>query len=167
MSSWVIDMLKISVLCIGRLKERYFEGASAEYIKRLSGYCKIEVTELEEGFLPANPTPAQVDQALYKEGDMLISKVIKDAYTIAACIEGTEMSSTELSAFLLSLTEKGISRLCFFIGGSHGLHANIKAHARYMFSMSKMTFPHQLARIMLLEQLYRAFKIAEGGKYHK
>lgn len=141
-------MLRVSVICQGRLKEPYYIAACAEYLKRLSGYCKAEVTELAE------------------DGD-IASRIPKGAYVIALCIEGEKLSSPDLARKLEKLTSGGVSRLCFLIGGSDGLSDAVKAAADYRLSMSDMTFPHHLARVMLLEQLYRAFTITAGAKYHK
>ena len=150
-------MLNIRVICVGKLKEKFYIDAANEYIKRLSGYCKLEVIEL----------PEDRQQLLEKERDAIISKIPNGAVTTALCIEGKEMDSQALSDMISDFAVKGMSKLCFIIGGSVGLHEKLKQEAKVKLSMSKMTFPHNLARVMLLEQLYRAFKIAEGGKYHK
>ena len=141
-------MLRVSVICQGRLKEPYYIAACAEYLKRLGAYCKAEVTELAE------------------DGDVA-ARIPKGAYVIALCIEGEKLSSPALAKKLEKLASGGESRLCFLIGGSDGLPEAIKASADYKLSMSDMTFPHHLARVMLLEQLYRAFTITAGAKYHK
>lgn len=141
-------MLRVTVICQGRLKEKYYLGACEEYIKRLSGYCQPEVIELpEEG----DPTP----------------KIPKGAYVIAMCIEGKKTDSPGLAAKLEQVTLEGKSRVCFLIGGSEGLSESVKKAADWRLSMSDMTFPHHLARVMLLEQIYRAFTITAGAKYHK
>ena len=141
-------MLRVSVICQGRLKEPYYIAACAEYLKRLGAYCKAEVTELPE------------------DGDVA-ARIPKGAYVIALCIEGEKLSSPALAKKLEKLASGGESRLCFLIGGSDGLPEAVKAAADYRLSMSDMTFPHHLARVMLLEQLYRAFTITAGAKYHK
>ena len=141
-------MLRVSVICQGRLKEPYYIAACAEYLKRLGAYCKAEVTELAE------------------DGDVA-ARIPKGAYVIALCIEGEKLSSPALAKKLEKLAGQGESRLCFLIGGSDGLPEDVKASADYRLSMSDMTFPHHLARVMLLEQLYRAFTITAGAKYHK
>lgn len=141
-------MLRVSVLCLGRLKEPYYADACREYCKRLGAYCKIEVTELPE------------------DGD-IAGRVPRGAYVIALCIEGRKLSSEALAARLEELAGRGVSRVCFLIGGSEGLPEAVKAKADFSLSMSDMTFPHHLARVMLLEQLYRAFSINAGAKYHK
>lgn len=141
-------MLRVTVICQGRLKEKYYLGACEEYRKRLSGYCQPEVIELpEEG----DPAP----------------KIPKGAYVIAMCIEGQKTDSPGLAAKLEQITLEGKSRVCFLIGGSEGLSEAVKKSAHWRLSMSDMTFPHHLARVMLLEQIYRAFTILAGAKYHK
>ena len=141
-------MLRVNMLCQGRLKEPYYIAACGEYLKRLSAYCKTEVTELAE------------------DGDVA-ARIPKGAYVIALCIEGEKLSSPGLAQKLEKLAGQGVSRICFLIGGSEGLPESVKAAADYRLSMSDMTFPHHLARVMLLEQLYRAFTITAGTKYHK
>ena len=141
-------MLRVTVICQGRLKEKYYLGACEEYMKRLSGYCQPEVIELPED---GDPTP----------------KIPKGAYVIAMCIEGKKTDSPGLAAKLEQITLEGKSRVCFLIGGSEGLSESVKQAADWRLSMSDMTFPHHLARVMLLEQIYRAFTITAGAKYHK
>ncbi|MCL2391291.1 MAG: 23S rRNA (pseudouridine(1915)-N(3))-methyltransferase RlmH [Oscillospiraceae bacterium] len=150
-------MLNIKIICVGKLKEKFYIDAANEYIKRLSGYCKLEVMELPEDY----------QQSLIKEKVQIESKIPDGAMTVALCIEGREFDSKELSALLQDSAVKGISKICFIIGGSVGLHDDLKRNANIRFSMSKLTFPHNLARVMLLEQLYRALNISGGGKYHK
>ena len=141
-------MLRVTVLCQGRLKEPYYIAACQEYLKRLGAYCRAEVTELaEDGDVPG--------------------RIPKGAYVIALCIEGDKLASPALAEKLAGLAGRGVSRVCFLIGGSEGLPAEAKARADMRLSMSDMTFPHHLARVMLLEQLYRAFSINAGTKYHK
>ena len=141
-------MLRVTVLCLGRLKEKYYIDACREYIKRLSAWCQPEVIELPEN------------------GD-IVSKIPKGAYVIALCVEGDKTDSPGLAERLSRITLEGGSRVCFLIGGSEGLPPEAKALARWRLSMSDMTFPHHLARVMLLEQIYRAFTINAGTKYHK
>ena len=174
-------MLNIKILCVGKLKEQFYADAASEYIKRLSGYCKLEVLELVECRLPTGSSfldPESVDkaasgqnalikQALAKESITIINKIPTSAVIIPLCVEGREMDSYGLSEFLSNCALRCASRLCFIIGGSFGIHEDVKNRADLKLSMSKMTFPHNLARVMLLEQLYRAFKISDGGKYHK
>jgi len=157
----------IKIICVGKLKEKFFTDAANEYIKRLAGYCKLEVAEIPEHRLPDSPAPAQIATALEKEGTAIAVKIPAGSRTVALCVEGRELDSAGLSEFLTECAGRGFSKLCFIIGGSFGLHETVKNGAEERLSMSRMTFPHNLARVMLLEQLYRAFKIAEGGKYHK
>ena len=141
--------------------------AAAEYAKRLSRFCKLEITELPEERLPESPSPAQIEVALSKEADAIRGKLPPSALIIAMCVEGKQRSSEELARLMTDSASRGESHLVFLIGGSFGLHPSVKALARVKLSMSPMTFPHHLARVMLLEQLYRAFKINEGSHYHK
>ena len=159
-------MLNVKILCVGKLKEKFYTAAAAEYAKRLSAYCKLEIEELPEARRSADPAPAETAAALKKEGDALLSRIPKGAYLVPLCIEGTALDSPGFAALLEKAAAAG-GRLCFVIGGSDGLDARVKAAGAARISMSKMTFPHHLARIMLLEQIYRGFKIAGGGKYHK
>lgn len=160
-------MLQIRLICVGKLRERFYVDASKEYLNRLSGYCKIDVEEIAEARLTERPSGAEIDAALKTEADAISGKLIKSAAVIALCVEGIQTDSAGLSDRLARYATDGYSRLCFVIGGSHGLHPSVKEKAGFCLSMSPMTFPHHLARIMLLEQLYRCFKIQEGGKYHK
>lgn len=159
-------MLNIKIICIGKLKEKFYIDGAKEYIKRLGAYAKLEVEELPEVRRPAAPTAGDTERALCKEAELIEEKLPKSAYLVAMCIEGKQVDSAGVSQILETAAQRG-GRLCFVIGGSDGLHPRIKKRAELMLSMSKMTFPHHLARIMLLEQLYRGFKILEGGKYHK
>lgn len=160
-------MLNIKIICVGKLKEKFYTAAAAEYMKRLSTLCRLEVEELPESRLSAQPSQAEVEAALKKEGESIALRIPAGALTVALCVEGKQLSSVRFSQFLEACALKGRSKLCFLIGGSEGLSEEVKEKAEVRMSMSEMTFPHHLARIMLLEQLYRAFKIAEGGKYHK
>ena len=160
-------MLSITLICVGRLKESYYADAANEYLKRLSGHCKARIVEIPECRLPESPSGAQVETALDKERISIQDSIPDGAATVALCIEGQELDSPGLSEYLSECALRGASRLCFIIGGSYGLHTDLKASADTRLSMSKMTFPHNLARVMLLEQLYRAFMISAGGKYHK
>ena len=160
-------MLNIKIICVGKLKEKHSADAAAEYIRRLGPLCRLEVEELPESRLPSSPGEAETAAALKKEADSIILRIPSGAVVIAMCIEGTQMDSARFSGFLDMCAVSGKSRLCFIIGGSYGLDGEIKKRADMKLSMSKMTFPHHLARVMLLEQLYRAFKISEGSKYQK
>lgn len=160
-------MLRVKVICIGRLKEPYLRDACAEYQKRLSSFCCLEVEELVPARVPDAASGAQIAAALAQEGERILARIPSGAYVYAMCIEGKQRESARFSAELAELTVGGVSSVCFLIGGSWGLAEAVKARAQARLSMSQMTFPHQLARVMLLEQLYRAFEIGSGGKYHK
>ncbi len=160
-------MAGITVICVGKLKEKFYQEAAAEYAKRLGGYCKLRVVELAEQKLPKNPSPAEIQNALEKEGEAIRAKIPPGARVTALCVEGRMRSSEELARMISGWEQGPCKNLVFVIGGSYGLHACVKAEAWDMLSMSPMTFPHHLARVMLLEQIYRAFKIQEGSDYHK
>lgn len=160
-------MLSVHILCVGKLKEKFYLDGAAEYVKRLNAYCKLTMTELAEERLPANPTQGQIDGALEKEAAAIRAKLPSGASLVALCVEGRMRSSEELAQMLAAWGHNSAKHLVFLIGGSYGLHPSIKAEAWMKLSMSPMTFPHHLARVMLLEQVYRAFKINEGSSYHK
>lgn len=160
-------MVTISLLCVGKLKERYWRDACEEYEKRLGAFCKFRLVEVAEERLPDNPSPAQIASTIEAEGKRLLAQVTKDTLVIALCIEGKEMDSPSLSEYIEQATVGGASHIALVIGGSYGLSDEVKNRARLRFSMSPLTFPHQLARVMLLEQLYRAFQISKNTKYHK
>ena len=151
-------MFAVKVICVGILKEAFYQQACAEYEKRLKGFCRLEVVELPEDTRPGN---------LVREAEKIRQAIPQGSYTVALCIEGTTMSSEKLSAKITGLKNSGVSRLCFVLGSSEGMDESIKRQADLRLSMSPMTFPHHLARVMLLEQLYRAFAIEAGTKYHK
>jgi len=150
-------MQSIKIISVGKLKEKFYDQAAKEYIKRLSGSCKLEIIEV----------PEDKGDSLAKEGAAIETRIPAGALVVALCIEGREQGSKEFSDLIRDCAINGTSKVCFIIGGSNGLHDDIKNRADIRLSMSKMTFPHNLARVMLLEQLYRAFNIAQGGKYHK
>ncbi len=160
-------MINVNLIVLGKLKEKYMKDFSAEYEKRLSSYCKLTVTELEPVKLSDNPSQTEIDNALAKETQMINSKIPKNSYVFSMCIEGKQMSSEELSARIEDIALCGKSNITFIIGSSFGLSDEIKRMSDFKFSMSKMTFPHKLARIMLTEQIYRAFSISNNAKYHK
>ena len=160
-------MQRVTVLCVGKLKEKFYIDAAAEYVKRLQRHCKLELTELPEQRLPDDPSPAEIQKALRAEGDAIREKLPKGGAVIALCIEGKPCSSQELSRRMADLAVQGKTQLTFLIGGSVGLDEELKRRADWRLSMSPMTFPHHMARIMLLEQIYRAYQIADGTKYHK
>lgn len=161
--------MNVQLICVGKLKEKFYADAVAEYQKRLSPFCKLTVTELAEEKLPPDPSPALIDAALAKEAAAIRAKLAPGTYVIAMCIEGRMRSSQELAAKLRDGVwgDGSAKRLAFVIGGSYGLDEQLKREANDRLSMSPMTFPHHLARVMLLEQLYRAFQINGGSKYHK
>ena len=160
-------MQRVTVLCVGKLKEKFYIDAAAEYVKRLQRHCKLELIELLEQRLPDDPSPAEIQKALRAEGDAIREKLPKGGAVIALCIEGKPCSSQELSRRMANFGVQGKAQLTFLIGGSVGLDEDLKRRADWRLSMSPMTFPHHMARIMLLEQIYRAYQIADGTKYHK
>ena len=160
-------MININFIVLGKLKEKYMKEFAAEYEKRLSGYCKLIVTELEPVKLSDNPSEQEIKNALNKETQMIKAKIHKNSFVFSMCIEGKQMSSEELSKKLEDIALTGKNNITFIIGSSFGLSDEIKQMSDYKFSMSKMTFPHKLARIMLTEQVYRALSISNNGKYHK
>ena len=160
-------MMNVQLIVLGKLKEKYMKDFSSEYEKRLSAYCKLTVTELEPVKLSDNPSQSEIDNALNKETQMIMAKIPKNSYVFSMCIEGKQMSSEELSQKLDDIALSGKSSVVFIIGSSFGLSDEIKRMSDFKFSMSKMTFTHKLARIMLTEQIYRGFSISNNGKYHK
>ena len=159
--------MNIKIICVGKLKEKFYLDATAEYAKRLGRYCKLDILELPESRLPEEPSPAQIQQALDAEAAAITAKLPKGGALVALCIEGTPCSSEEMSRKMQQLAVSGKTQLTFLIGGSVGLSESLKRRADWKLSMSPMTFPHHLARVMLLEQIYRAFQIRQGTKYHK
>lgn len=157
-------MIGIDLICVGKLKEKFFAEAVKEYEKRLSAYCKLNITEISENVVSSQ---SEIAAALSKEGEKILAKIPNSVYVVAMCIEGENLSSEALSKKMSELKVGGNSKLVFLIGGSNGLSDEVKARANLRLSMSKMTFPHHLARVMVLEQIYRAFKIEEGSGYHK
>ena len=160
-------MLSIYLVCVGRLKERFYQDACAEYLKRLSPYCKLTLLELPEERLPQSPSQGQIDAALEKEGQAIRSKLPPNTSLVCLCVEGRLRSSEELASLVQTWEHNSAKHLAFVIGGSFGLAESLKREAWLKLSMSPMTFPHHLARVMVLEQIYRAFKINEGSSYHK
>ena len=160
-------MLSVHLICVGKLKEKFYIEACGEYVKRLSAYCKLHITELPEERLPQAPSRAQIDDALEREAAAIRAKLPPSASLVALCVEGKLRSSEELARLMDDWSQNSAKHLVFLIGGSYGLHPSIKAEAWVKLSMSPMTFPHHLARVMLLEQIYRGFKIIEGSSYHK
>lgn len=160
-------MLKIKFITVGSLAERHWREACEEYKKRLSQSFKIEDCELKETKIAKNPTDGDIARVLDDEADRILAQIPSRAYVIALCIEGKQISSEELAALIDTKATEGYSDICFIIGSSHGLSDRVKAAANHRLSMSKLTFPHQLARVMLFEAVYRAGEINKGTKYHK
>ncbi len=160
-------MQKITLLCVGRLKEKFYLDACAEYQKRLTRHCKFELIELPEQRLSDAPSDAEIAAALSREADAIEEKLPKGGAIIALCVEGKPTSSEQLSDTLSRYGAQGASQVTFLIGGSFGLSERVKQRADLRLSMSPMTFPHHLARVMLLEQIYRAYQIQSGTRYHK
>lgn len=160
-------MLNVNIICVGKLKEKYLTEAVKEYSKRLSAFCKLNITELDETKLPDKAGEGEIAGVLKSESEKILSKIGKDAFVIAMCIEGKMYSSEELSKLFDKVTVEGKSRIDIVIGSSFGLSDEVKRRADLRLSVSPMTFPHQLFRVMILEQVYRAFQISTGGKYHK
>lgn len=160
-------MLNVTLICPGKLKESYLREAVDEYVKRLGAYCKLNIITLTPERLDDSPSELLIKAALEKEAAAILSKIPQNAFVIALCVEGKMLSSEELSEKLSGVPLSGKSDVYFIIGSSYGLSPGIKERADLRLSFSKMTFPHQLMRVMLLEQLYRAFQISAGGKYHK
>lgn len=161
-------MMNVNLIVVGKLKESYFREACAEYSKRLKAFCRLSVTELAENRLPDDPSEKEIMAALSAEGKAMKNFLSgKDCFNIALCIEGTKLSSEKLAEKIGDISVSGKSTLNFIIGSSFGIGDEIKKMCGLRLSMSEMTFPHMLARVMLLEQIYRAFQILNGGKYHK
>ena len=160
-------MLAVKFICVGRMREKFYIDAFSEYTKRLQSLCKFEIVEPAEQRLSENPSDKGVKAALDKEAQDIMKAIPNDAYVVAMCVEGKQMPSEGMGELIAARENSGKPRLCFVIGGSFGLADSVKARADMKLSMSKMTFPHHLARVMLIEQLYRGFKINEGSRYHK
>lgn len=160
-------MLNVMILAVGKIKEKFLSDAIDEYSKRLGRYCRLEIIRVKDDPTPDNPTDKERDIVLKREGERLIEKIPKGAYIIPLCIEGKQKSSEEFAKIMSDIPSGGKSEVAFIIGGSMGLWDRIKDMADIKLSFSKMTFPHQLMCVILLEQLYRAFNISGGGKYHK
>ncbi len=159
--------MNINILCIGKLKEKYWQEAVREYSKRLGKYCKLTITELKESLLPANASPLDEENVKISEGENILSKIRPSDYVITLEIQGKSLSSPELASKIESLSVSGKSNIVFVIGGSLGLSDNVSSRADFKLSFSSMTFPHQMMRIILLEQVYRSFKIIRNETYHK
>ena len=159
-------MIKITLITLGKLKEKYLRDAVDEYAKRLSRYCKLDVVELTPINLSEKPSQGEIDAALLKEAEMVEKRIPEGSVVTALCVEGKANTSEQFAELIDKNTNSG-KNMCFIIGSSYGLSDSIKQMANLKLSLSEMTFPHQLFRVMLLEQIYRAFKINEGSTYHK
>lgn len=160
-------MLGVHLICVGKLKERYLTEAAQEYTKRLQSFCKLQIIEIPECRAGDNPSQAQIAKVMETEGAAMIQKIPQGAFVVPMCIEGQLLSSEKLAGTLQNAAVGGKSQVAFLIGGSFGLSDEVKGRGDLRLSMSPMTFPHQLARIMVLEQIYRAFSISAHTKYHK
>lgn len=160
-------MFDITLIAMGKLKEKFYISAAEEYGKRLRCYCRFTLLELPEVRLPEDPSPAEIAAGLEKEADMILQKIPKGAWFCVLTPEGKELSSEALAARMQEVKLSGRSSACFLIGSSFGMAPRVKARADFRLSMGPMTFPHHLARIMVLEQLYRCESIQAGSKYHK
>ena len=160
-------MLSVKFICVGRMRERFYIDAFQEYAKRLQSYCKLQLVEPAEIKLGDNPSDKEIAAALDKEAEDILAAIPADSFVVALCVEGKQMPSEAMGKLIAQRENSGKPRLCFIIGGSYGLSPRVKARADMKLSMSEMTFPHHLARVMLIEQLYRGFKINEGSRYHK
>lgn len=160
-------MLNIKLICVGKLRERFYIDAFNEYARRLSAYCKFECVELNETKLGDRPSDKEIENALVRESADIEKAIPKDAYVIAMCVGAKQLKSEELAQKINSIALSGRGKIYFIIGGSFGMAESVKQRADMRLGMSEMTFPHHLARVMLTEQIYRSFKIIEGSRYHK
>lgn len=160
-------MISINIICVGSLKEKYLKDAVEEYKKRLFAFCKFEIIEISEQRLFDKPSQSEINYALEKEAEKIIQKIPKGSAVISMAIEGKQFSSESFATTISDFALRGYSSISFIIGSSFGLSDTIKAKSDLLLSMSKMTFPHQLARVMTCEQIYRAFSILNNTKYHK
>jgi 23S rRNA (pseudouridine1915-N3)-methyltransferase len=160
-------MIKVSVIAVGKLKEKYLKDACNEYLKRLSAFSKVNVIEINEERCSDNPSQTEIEQVKIKEGERIIAKIPKGSFVVPMCIEGVQMSSEEFSKRIEKTSIDGFGEITFIIGGSFGLSDDVKALGKLKLSFGKLTLPHQLMRVVLLEQIYRAFSISSNSKYHK
>lgn len=160
-------MISVTIIAVGKLKEKFYKNACEEYLKRLQSFCKIKVIEIDEANVPEKASQNEILSAINLEGKRILSKIPDRSHIISMCIEGKQLDSIELSEYITKQCLTGTSSIVFILGGSWGLSDDVKKASNYKLSMSKMTFPHQLARVMLCEQIYRAFQITNDGKYHK
>lgn len=160
-------MIKVNIIAVGKLKEKYLRDACDEYLKRLSAFSKTNIIEINEERCSDNPSPTEIEQVKQKEGERIIAKIPKGSYVVPMCIEGMQMSSEDFSKRIESVSVSGFGEITFIIGGSFGLSDEVKALGKLKLSFGKLTLPHQLMRVVLLEQVYRAFSISANTKYHK
>lgn len=159
--------MNIQIIALGRLKEKYLTDAVREYEKRISAFAKFSITELEPERISENPSEAEINAALDSEAEKIFAKIPQNSMLVAMCIEGKQFGSEAFAKKINEAALSGKSNIAFIIGSSHGLSGKVKKAAQLKMSMSEMTFPHQLARVMLSEQIYRAFTIINNRKYHK
>lgn len=159
--------MKIKIICVGKIKEKYLKDGIAEYQKRLSRFTQFEIIELVDEKTPEKASQAENEKIMEKEANRILSKIGNRDYVIALAIEGKQYASEEFSQFVTDITIQGFSDITFIIGGSLGLHSKIKQKAHALISFGRLTLPHQLMRLVLAEQIYRAFMIQEGSPYHK
>jgi len=159
--------MKITIICVGSIKEKFYKDAISEYSKRLSRYCKLDIIEVQDEKTPENASLNEELQILLKEGQKIEKKIPQNSYLIATAIEGDKFDSIGFSKQISTLGVNGEGHLTFIIGGSLGLHPDIKKRCNRLISFSDMTFPHQLMRVILLEQIYRAYRISNNEPYHK
>lgn len=161
------EAMRITIVCVGKLKEKYWQDAIAEYSKRLSRYHKLEIVELPDEKAPETMSPAQEEEVKKKEGERILKAIKDDAFVVALAIEGKGLTSEGLADFMAKKAVGGVSHMAFVIGGSLGLSAEVMKRADFALSFSAMTFPHQMMRVILLEQIYRAERINRKEPYHK
>lgn len=159
--------MKITIICVGKIKEKFYRDAVAEYIKRLSRYCKTEIMEVADEQTPDGASEVLEERIKEKEAQRILAKIPDDAYVCTLEIQGKNLDSVELSDWISRLMVEGKSKIFFVIGGSLGLHESVLSRSDYALSFSRMTFPHQLMRVILCEQIYRAFRIQNKEPYHK
>ena len=159
--------MKIKIVCVGKIKEKYLNDGIADYCKRLSRFANVEIVELPDKSIPDNASESECMQIIESEGDKILSKIGKDEYVISLCVEGEQLSSEKLADKISNVMISGKSTITFVIGGSLGLSPRVKDASHFRLSFSKMTFPHRLMRLILTEQIYRAFKINANEQYHK
>lgn len=160
-------MIKVTIIAVGKLKEKYLRDASDEYLKRLGAFSKVNIIEINEERCSDNPSQSEIEAVKNKEGERILAKIPKGSYVVPMCIEGVQFSSEDFSKRLDEVSVSGFGEVTFIIGGSFGLSDAVKQAGKLKLSFGKLTLPHQLMRIVLLEQIYRAFSISSNTKYHK